>query len=257
MATQTTDAPDAGLISAAQRADDGWSKPVVSIRLSARRKAQLVRLAAGLPAGSPPSAAIDAAIERALASPATLPSPLADRLEELEDAFEAAARDIKTHARSRDSDAADAARSSKAILALISAAGGADETADDLAGGPEALGSWLDRQLGELRVAAKESAIARAQWIGSRRSGEGQAFIEFEASLAAIDGRSLVANAAQPRSVQTGPIDIDGDLFKAIAMHAAQPLFVALQRSGRAWRATLFASDASGALAAKLGQLPT
>ncbi len=86
--------------------------------------------------------------------------------------------------------------------------------------------------------------------------GDGQARVEFDASLAAIDGRSLVAHASRPNPVQIGPIDIGGDLFRAIATRAARPMFVALQRSGLAWRATLFASDASGALAAKLGPLP-
>ena len=257
MATETTKAADRGAISGVHVADDAWSKPVVSIRLSTRRKTLLARLAADLPAGSPPSAAIDAAIERALASPATLPEPLADRLEELEDAFEAAARDIKANARRRDSDAAEAARSSKAILALISAAGGTGEDAADLDGGPEALGSWLDRQLGELRVVAKESAIARAQWIGARRAGDGRACIDFSATVVAVDGRSLVASASRPCPVQTDPVDIDGDLFMAIAANASTPMFIALQRSENAWRATLFASTAQGAIAAKLGSLPS
>ena len=256
MATQTNNAAGGEPISAAPVADGAWSKPVVSIRLSARRKAQLARLAADLPAGSPPSAAIDAAIERALASPSTLPEPMADRLEELEQAFEAAARDIKAHAQRRDSDAAEAARSSKAILALISAAGRDEDEPTAFAAPPEPIGPWLDRQLRELRVVAKESAIARAQWVGSRREGAGDAHVEFEASLAAIDGRSLVVNASFPGTVETMPIKIDSDLFRAIATHAAQPMFVALQRSGLAWRATLFASDAGGALAAKLGPLP-
>ena len=260
MAMQTTNGARSEAISAVAMAagatDGAWSKSVVSIRLSARRKAQLARLAASLPVGSPPSAAIDAAIERALASPNALPEPLADRLEELEDAFEAAARDIKAHARSRDSDAAEAARSSKAILALISVAGGAEDDAPARAPQPESIGPWLDRELRELRVVAKESAIARAQWIGARRTGDWHAHVEFEASLAAIDGRSLVADTSRPGPIETGPIAIDGDLFRAIAMHAAQPMFVALQRSGLTWRATLFASDSGGALAAKLGPLP-
>ncbi len=257
MGSETTEARGAELISAAGVAADAWSKPVVSIRLSARRKAQLARLAAGLPAGSPPSAAIDAAIERALASPVTLPGPVADRLEELEAAFEAAARDIKAHARIGDSDAADAARSSKAILALISAAGGAEDPVG-LDRGPESIVPWLDRQMRELRVIAKESAIARAHWIGAWRMGEGKARVEFEASLAAIDGRALAAGASQPRPIRTERIAIDGDLFRSIATHAPRPMFIVFRISApSALSAKLFASDSSGAAAAHLGDFPS
>jgi len=43
----------------------------------------------------------------------------------------------------------------------------------------------------------------------------------------------------------------------AVAANASTPMFIALQRSENAWRATLFASTAQGTIAAKLGNLPS
>ena len=233
---------------------DPWAKPVVSIRLSSRRKAALLRIAAGMPAGASPSAAVDAAIAVALASPADLPEPLSERFEALEDAFGAVARDMRAVAERREAASLDAARASRAVLDLISAAssgGATDEDQDEAETTP--LSAWLPRELRRLGARDAETAIVQATWRGMRKSGEGLAEIDLHAAVAAIDGKAR--SAAKPTPVSAGPVEIDGALFRAVAARAGRPLFVMLRRSAGAWSATIFASDAGGQAAERLGDL--
>lgn len=233
---------------------DPWAKPVVSIRLSARRKAALLRVAAGLPAGAGPCAAVDAAIARSLANPADLAEPLSERFEALEDAFGAVARDMRAVAERREAAALDAARASRAVLDLISAASSgeaADGEADEL--GTLPISVWLPRELRRLDARGAETAIVQATWRGMRKSVDGLAEIDLDASVAAIDGKARLV--AKPAQVSAGPVGIEGALFCAVASRAGRPLFVTLRRFEGAWSATIFASDAGGKAAERLGEL--
>lgn len=233
---------------------DPWAKPIVSIRLSSRRKAALLRIAARLPAGASPSAALDAAIASSLANPPDLSEPLSERFEALEDAFGAVARDMHAVAERREAASLDAARASRAVLDLISAASSgeaADAETDEL--GTLPISVWLTRELMRLDARGAETAIVQAKWKGMSESGEGLAKIDLDASIAAVDGRQVSA-IARARRIEIEGVEMGGPLFTAVACNASRPLFLVARGNGASWRATFFSAASDGRAAERLGE---
>lgn len=234
-----------------------WAAKSVTIRLSAKRSAKLAGLANRLPTDATPTEAIDAAIDLACAAPQSSGDGEARGMEELGLAIEDLAAQWRRDAERQNSVLLEAARNSKAVLDLLSAASSAplvEEGLDDgfAAPSPIGLAAWLQSELSFRKLRVERSAIVRAQWSGMARSSSNAAAISFEVSLATADEVAFESRERPPALASLELVNIDSDLFRAIAAKAASPLFIVLQPAKPNWRATIFASKADGSIAEKL-----
>lgn len=230
----------------ASTSKDPWSRPKLTIHLSAKRKARLAAISS-LHGGSTPAAALDAAIEASLNSPASSDpldasalSAFGDRL----DAIETTLRQIS-----------DATLSAHAALELISAAAsemGSDGPTPSLDSDPAPppiadLRSWLRQELSARRASPRKHVWIHAEWTGSIKASDRMARLRFDVWLAAIDG--VRTDISRPSvQVELGLAALDGKLFQAVAASAGQPMILELSPDARSggWKSSLRARGPDG-----------
>jgi len=240
---------------------DPWTRGAVTLRLSAKRKAKLAAIATALGGGASPSDAIESAIDRAAQAEPSDSEPIIARLDELQIVVDQLLTERRQDADRHEEAIRESARNSKAVLDLIAAASAmpADGHDPEAAGEAEEaprLAQWLASELTGRGLALRKSAIVRAQWSGTRKTTARLASLEFDASLAVVDEVQVAAGRGLPARAQVSLLEIDSDLFRAVAANACRPMFIVLRPTeSRAWQCTFFASNEDGSMAAKLGAI--
>ncbi|MFM0298717.1 hypothetical protein PQQ99_01130 [Paraburkholderia sediminicola] len=242
-----------------------WSRELIGLRLSKRRKADLMAIAETLPDGATPVQAIEHAILVANAEIADhgladewSESRNAPRISQIADDVTRLENKITLISATVESSSRKIAESIQSLRRLITDAAGLSGDEDDPLGRSTSealpLRDWLASETRTHGLTIAQSAALRAKWRSKTRVGSGLVSLDFECEFAAVDGvRPRVSLTARPAS-----------LARMDAIDSRSPLARSDERSeiwlwcepasGGAWRVRVHAVKDGGGLGELLSE---
>jgi hypothetical protein len=229
-----------------------WDRDGFFIRLTPQRKAALLAIAKDLPGSPSPIVVIDHGLDVALAMRQEQTEDDAHEYEPPRDeqsSFTSTIARIETQAR-LDRETMEAlgrgvAERFHALSDLITAAmepGGSAEA--------PSFESWLSDETARLGLTIQKAAIAKAAWIGKRRSSTGRIEGEFEVELVGADGKPLRRKTAGAARVRLAGLAEPGALASSSMNQAV--FLVAQPLAGGSWSITAYSSQSDGSLGSAL-----
>jgi hypothetical protein len=240
----------------------GWERKQITFWISQQRRKDLMAIALGLPKPVTPSDALAFAIDLARTHQSTGqldPAGLMDTIDAavtqgLNDATEA----ICTQAQAiQQMD--QRLRSIHQFIAKLAAETGADgveNPAEEVERLPASAAlrfrAWLDRSIAKAGVKPNRSAVVRASWHSVSRISDRFMAVDFNASLAAIDGKAIsAALAAQSSTVRFDMLET-AHPFAAADWSAL--IYLVCQLVGNGWVVQAYRTGSDGATSKSIGQ---
>ncbi|MGF6642444.1 hypothetical protein P3T17_000563 [Paraburkholderia sp. GAS82] len=242
-----------------------WSREIVGLRLSKRRKADLMEIAETLPDGATPVDAIERAIlaakaeiadqgladERRASRNASRIAQMADDVARLENKIALISADIESSSR-------EILGRIQSLRQLISDAAGLPGD-DDAPLGRSAsdalpLRDWLASETRKRGLAIAQSVALWATWRAKIRVSPGLVSLDFECEISTVDGArpsNLVAASPAPLA-RLDVVDSRSPLARADELPGIW--FWCEPNVGGAWRVRVFAAKQGGGLGELVGE---
>ena len=242
-----------------------WGRELIGLRLSKRRKADLMAIAETLPDGTTPVQAIEHAISVAKAEIADhgladewSESRNAPRISQIADDVTRLENKITLISATVESSSRKIAESIQSLRRLITDAAGLSGDEDGPLGRSTSealpLRDWLASETRAHGLAVAQSAVLRAKWQAKSRVAAGLVSLDFECRFAAVDGTRPRISVAAPPAPLARMDAIDSRSPLARADEHSEIWLWCEPADGGAWRVRVHAVKDSGELGELLGE---
>ena len=232
---------------------DAWQRDGFFIRMSKRRKANLLEIAANLGPMATPSDAIDHALSLAKERSSRSASSIEARLEDLVEQVDAVNMERRL----------DLDQQNSAIEKLISAIDGQTErlaiVQDDLrqlhAASEQciapvpSLSEWLSREVDALGLDAKQPVHVAARWQCTHRLSDRMASMEFAVDMQIHNSHRAMSRA---NTIRLPVVDMDSNLHLA---DKCQPFWFSCAKQLCGWSIEIMRQEPSGAIGEPIQEL--
>lgn len=225
---------------------DAWQRDGFFIRMSKRRKANLLEIAANLGPMATPSDAIDHALSLAKERSSRSASSIEARLEDLVEQVDAVNMERRLDLDQQNSAIERQAERMAIVQDDLRQLRAASEQC--IAAVPS-LSEWLSREVNALGLDAQQPVHVAARWQCTRRLTDCMASMEFAVDMQIHDPRRAMSRA---NTIRLPVVDMDSDLHLA---DKRQPFWFACAKLPNGWSIEVMRQEPTGAIGEPIQEL--